>query len=72
MLDHTGEFANMKRYIIHPTKSGVLTYSNGRKSISSKDFTMFGKTIKTEQYSTHMVIFRDVKKKINRGKGCFI
>ena len=28
MLDDTGEFANMERYIIHPTKSGVLTYSN--------------------------------------------
>ena len=31
MLDDTGEFANMERYIIHPTKSGVLTYSNGKK-----------------------------------------
>ena len=27
MLDDTGEFANMERYMIHPTKSGVLTYT---------------------------------------------
>ena len=26
---------------------------------------MFGKTLKAEQYSTHLGIFRDVKKKIN-------
>ena len=65
MLDDTGEFANMERYIIHPTKSGVLTYSNGKKSKSCNGFTMFGKTLKAEQHSTHLGIFRDVKKKIN-------
>ena len=48
MLDDTGEFANMERYIIHPTKSGVLTYSNGKKSKSCNGFTMFGKTLKAE------------------------
>ena len=48
MLGDTGEFANMERYIIHPTKSGVLTYSNGKKSKSCNGFTMFGKTLKAE------------------------
>ena len=36
-----------------------------KKSKSCNGFTMFGKTLKAEQYSTHLGVFRDVKKKIN-------
>ncbi|MCW4345831.1 MAG: reverse transcriptase family protein [Candidatus Thiodiazotropha endolucinida] len=63
MLDDTASFANQERYIIHPTKSGVLTYGTG--SNQKYDFTMLDKAIKIEQQSTHLGIFRDTKMKVN-------
>ena len=32
MVEDTGESAHQEQYVIHPTKSGVLLYSNGVES----------------------------------------
>ena len=66
MVEDTGESANQEQYVIHPTKSGVLLYSNGDESTCNQlDFDMGGIRIKFESHCNHLGIFRDIKHKVN-------
>ena len=66
MVEDTGESANQEQYVIHPTKSEVLLYSNGVKSTCDQlGFDMGGKRIKFESQCNHLGIFRDIKQKVN-------
>ena len=65
-VEDTGESANQEQYVIHPTKSGVLLYSNGvRSTCDQLGFDMGGKRIKFESQCNHLGIFRDIKQKVN-------
>ena len=47
MVEDTGESVNQEQYVIHPTKSGVLLYSNGIKSTCNQlGFDMGGKKLR--------------------------
>ena len=45
MLDDSGDFSNQDRYIIHPKKSGILTYLKKFGKTSENEFKQQGKPI---------------------------
>ena len=57
MLDSDHTFAGRNRYGIHPTKSCVLTYSNGHEGMEKTTYTM------GEDQTKHLGIFRETSKK---------
>ena len=65
ILDDSGDFSNQDHYIIHPKKSGILTYLKKFGKTSENDFNQQGKPIKSVESTVHLGIHRDISNKVN-------
>ena len=64
MLDCAGR----NRYGIHPTRSYVLTYSNGHQGMQKATYTMGEDQVQQSNQTKHLGIFREASQKINTEK----
>ena len=65
MLDSGHTFAGKNKYGIHPTKSCVLTYSNGHKGMENATYTMGEDQVQQSYQTKHLGIFRETSQKLN-------
>ena len=65
MVPMSGGFANGARFVIHPTKSCILTYWNKYLQQQDDDYIMNGVEMSQVQHSTHLGIRIDSNNKAN-------
>ena len=74
LLPTSGGFANGARFVIHPTKSCILTYWDKYLQQQEDGYTMHGVEMSQVQHSTHLGIHRDssikanITEKVNLGR----
>ncbi|MEW8547407.1 MAG: reverse transcriptase domain-containing protein, partial [Candidatus Thiodiazotropha sp.] len=64
MLDCSYSYAGRNRYVIHPTKSCVLTYPFGRK-VPEATYFIGGDRVQQENQTKHLGVLRDTSQKPN-------
>ena len=65
MVSASAGFANGARFVIHPTKSCILTYWDECLQHQDDSYIMNGFEMSQVQHSTHLGIHRDSNKKVN-------
>ena len=74
MLPTSGGFNNGAQFVIHPTKSCILTYWDKYLQHQEDGYTMNGVEMSQVQHLTHLGIHRDssnkayITEKVNRGR----
>ena len=65
MLPTSGSFANGARFVVHPTKSCILTYWYQYSQQQKVIYTMNGEEMSQVQHTNHLGIHRDSNNKVN-------
>ena len=65
MLPGTGSFANRARFVIHPTKSCVLTYWEQFDQCQNTTYTMNGHAVSQVDHTKHLGVHRELNNKAN-------